>query len=85
MMGHGVFGIGYGGGFIMPLIMIVMWGLMIAMLIYVMRVFFGQPGTHRDGPVSVPSQPSSLEYLNLRYARGEISRDEYERIRNEIS
>jgi putative membrane protein len=39
---------------------------------------------HNTYPVYVPPQPSPLDILDQRYARGEIGRDEYHRMRAEF-
>jgi len=39
---------------------------------------------HNTYPVYVPPQPSPLDILDQRYARGEIGRDEYYRMRAEF-
>jgi putative membrane protein len=39
---------------------------------------------HNTYPVYVPPQPSPLDIIDQRYARGEIGRDEYSRMRAEF-
>ncbi len=81
--GRGGYGYGYGmmgpwmmGGFagmwFMPIIMIVFWGLVIWGIVALAR-------GAGSGCCGTSSQPdSALEILKKRYARGEISKQEYE-------
>jgi len=72
---------GFGGGWFMSLFMLLFWGLAIWAVVALVR------GTrHPSGPASGSSQPdSALEILKKRYAAGEISKEEYEEKRNDIS
>ncbi len=45
---------------------------------------FGERPGYNTYPVYVPPQPSPLDILDQRYARGEIGRDEYSRMRAEF-
>jgi len=71
----------FGGGWFMPLFMFLFWGLAIWAVVTLVR------GTrHPSGPASGSSQSdSALEVLKKRYAAGEISKEEYEEKRNDIS
>jgi len=74
MMWHW-FNWGFGGfWWIMTLIMIVFWGLIVWVIVALVR------GATRHGCCSsseIPSE-SALEILKRRYAKGEITRDEFE-------
>lgn len=72
---------GFGGGWFMPVFMILFWGLVIWGVLALVR------GTsHPSGRASDSSRPdSALEVLKRRYAAGEISKAEYEEKRNDIS
>jgi putative membrane protein len=65
----------------MPVFMILFWGLGIWGVVALVR------GTsHPNDPASGSSQlNSAIEVLKKRYARGEISKAEYEEKRNDIS
>ncbi len=78
MMGHGAIGsmgFGFGGGFAMFLVTILFWGMVVAGTIYLIRALASR-GTDTTGA----DRASALESLRMRYARGEISRQEFERI-----
>ena len=45
---------------------------------------FGERPGYNTYPVYVPPQPSPLDILDQRYARGEIGRDDYHRMRAEF-
>src|SRR4030043_1844314 len=72
MMGPGMMG-GYGWGWFMPIIMIVFWGLVIWGIVALVR------GVTSPGSSGASNQvDSALEILKRRYARGEITKQEYE-------
>jgi putative membrane protein len=76
-MGPGMMG-SYGFGFLMPVVMIVFWGLIIWGIVAMVRYF----ATHNRG---VPDQnDSALEILKRRYAKGEISKQEYEEKKKDL-
>jgi putative membrane protein len=67
MMGHGA---GFGFGFGIPGIgMILVWGLIILVVVWVVRALMGS----REG-----DGKSARQILDERFARGEIDRREYE-------
>lgn len=77
MMGPGMMG-GYGGGWFMPIIMIVFWGLVIWGIVALVRgVSAGSGGASAQAD-------SPLEILKRRYARGEIAKQEYEERKKEL-
>lgn len=69
--GHGYSGI---GGILMWLIPIVLVGILVYSLVH------RNDSARRDDPRETP-----LEILKKRYAKGEISREEFERMRREIN
>ncbi len=78
-MMHG-FGFGFGwGGF---LLMILFWGVLIAAAVAVVRALFS--GVSPKKPTDPSRDENALEILNRRYASGEVSRDEYETIRQDL-
>ena len=76
-MMHG-FGFGIGGF----LGMILIWGFLIAGSIWLIKVLF-------SGGINQPRQKNehdeqAIEILNKRYARGEITRDEFELMKSDL-
>lgn len=66
-------GFGMGFGWFGLLFMFLFWGGLIALAIWLVRALFPQT----NSPAS-QREPTATEILNLRYARGEISREEYQ-------
>ncbi len=63
---------------LMMLSMILFWIAVILGIVWVVRWMADQPG--RRGPEDI----DPLEIIRRRYARGEISREEYERLREDL-
>lgn len=78
MMGSGMMG-GYGWGWYMPIIMIVFWGLVIWGIVALVRGV-----SSRSNTGSYASAESALEILKRRYARGEITKQEYEERKKDL-
>ena len=57
--------------------------ILILVLIVVIGGLDETPGA-RTYPVYVPAQPSPIDILDKRYAQGELSHDEYSRVRAEL-
>ena len=70
MMGNG-FGFGFG---IPGLGMILVWGLIILLIVWVVRLFTAGKGGTEKGE----TEKSARQILDERFARGEIDREEYE-------
>ena len=66
----GAFGV---GGILMMLMMLLFWGLVIVGVFYAIRALSGN-----TGPVHYETKSTALETLKERYARGDISTEEYE-------
>jgi putative membrane protein len=74
MFGHGLYG--FGG----PFAMVIFWAALIAGLVYLVQII------RREKPYGAGvREPSPLEVLRRRYAAGELDRDEYERIKRDLS
>ncbi len=79
MMGWG--GYGYGMGFLGGLFMLVFWGLIVIGLVFaICRVWNLGAGGTRTG-----AHETSLEILKRRYAQGEISKAEYDRMKHDLT
>ena len=76
-MVYTVFGIGP----LRLLLLLIFWGGLILLAVLLVRGLFREGGSKRSSP-----QPlSAREILDQRYARGEITREEYELIKKDIS
>ena len=69
-------GFGMGFGFIG---MIIFWVVLIAAVYLIIRSINNTPKNHKG------NSQSSMEILKKRYASGEITKDEFERMKQEIS
>ena len=70
-------GDGWGGWIWGALMMVVFWGGLVALVVFLVRGFGGRP-SQRD---ERPSRADAGEILAERFARGEISEDEFEQRR----
>ncbi len=73
-------GFGMGFGAIGLLLMLLFWGGLIFGGVWLVKALFNGA---QSGPAA-PRQPSAREILDQRYARGEISREEYETIKRDL-
>ena len=86
MWGHG-FG---GGGFGFPgmifggLMMLLFWGAIIVLVFFVIRALSRTGGTHFAPPTPPPGD-RALDILRERYARGEITKEQFEEMRRNLS
>ncbi len=78
-----MWGLGYGGwgswmGWVGPALMVAVWALIITGSVFLIRslVRHGQGWRHED---------SALEILKRRYAQGEVSKEEYEEKRKDLT
>ena len=80
MMGWGGFG-GYGMGFVGWIFMLLFWGLIVVGLVLVVRWLWDQgrsgAGTGTGG--------GPLDILKRRYVRGEISKEEFDRMKQDLA
>lgn len=72
---HG--GAGWGAWFIMGIFMVMFWVAIIALAVWFIR----SPGSHAH----TTTAPNPLEIARERYARGEISDEEFERIKRGLA
>lgn len=79
MMGWGGYG-GFGMGFFGWIFMLLFWGLIIVGLVLLVRWLWdqGRPGT------SAGAGDAPLEILKRRYARGEVSKEEFDRMKKDL-
>ena len=81
MMGFGFGGFGF-------LFMLLFWLLIIGLVVWVIAQVFSRTNTQATGGGSTQistQQNTALEVLKQRYARGEITKSEYEEMRRELS
>ncbi len=78
------------GGPWMVLWMVVFWVVVVGLALWLLSRLFPGPRKHADGQQSsgnattIGGSRRALDVLNERYARGEITRDEYLEIRRDI-
>ncbi len=77
MMGWGGWGLWAPMGFVMLLF----WGLVIVVLILAVRWLWAYGGPR----VSTPGTDGPVEILKRRYARGEISKEEFDRMKQDLT
>lgn len=82
--GHSDFGWGwmmFGG-----LMMFAFWGGLIVLVLFAVKAIFGSGASRPSGGYdsAPPSHNRALDILQERYARGEISKAEYEEIREDL-
>jgi putative membrane protein len=80
-MGPGMMGWGYGMGWFMSVIMVGFWIAVIAGVVLLVRWVVSVVEKDR-GP---QPQETALDILKRRYAQGEITKEEYEKIKKDIS
>lgn len=77
----------HGGFWFFPFMMMIFMLIMVIVVLFLMRNFFGQdfraPGSGRVGR-KAGGNDSPLEIAKCRYARGEITREEFEEIKKTI-
>jgi len=75
-MWHGYYMVGW---WWMPILGMLLCGGIVALIVWAVR----RPGDSGDGHRSV-CDGAAMDYLRERYAKGEISREEFERIRDDL-
>lgn len=73
---------GWGMGSGMWILPIVFWALIIAGIFIILNGFLSQPRSHNVNPPHTEHAP--LDILKTRYAKGEIDKETYERMRKEL-
>jgi putative membrane protein len=82
MMGPGMMGWGYGMGWLWSIIMLLFWIAVLVGIVFLVRWLILSTG--RKGQGAAPEE-SAVEILKRRYARGEITKEEFERIKKDIA
>jgi len=76
-------GIGMGFGGIGLIVMILFWGGFIIGGVWLVKTIFSSDQQKNTG-MEILSQASPREILNQRYARGEITREQYETMKQDL-
>jgi putative membrane protein len=74
---------GVGFGLYGLLFMLLAWGLMIALAVWLISALF--PRTDKGSTSSPDESLSASEILDRRYARGEINRQQYELMKQDLA
>jgi putative membrane protein len=83
MMGY--YGGFSGGGFLMGIMMLLFWILFIAGIVLLVRWIWDNADGRKQGTAGYePQQHSALEILKQRYAKGEISREEFQAMKRDL-
>ena len=80
MMGPGMMGWGYGMGWFWPILMLVFWIAVIVGIVFLIRWLIVSTRIRERGGF----EESAIEILKKRYARGEITKDEFEKMKKDI-
>jgi putative membrane protein len=75
-------GMGLGFGVFGLLLMLVFWGGLIALAVWLASALF--PRSNRETSISTDQDLSAQQILDRRYVRGEITRDQYELMKQDI-
>ncbi len=75
-------GMGLGCGVFGLLLMLLFWGGLIALAVWLASALF--PRSNREMSISTDQDLSAQEILDRRYVRGEITRDQYELMKQDI-
>jgi putative membrane protein len=77
-----MFGLGWGSWLLGGLMMLFLWGGIIALVFFAIRAF--PSSGSRVVSKQTGGGESALDILKKRYARGEITKEEYETIRGDL-
>lgn len=78
--GQHMYGLGWGGWLAGGLMMLLFWGILIALVFFGIRAF-----SNNGSKNSQPANDTALSILRKRYAQGEISQEEFETIRQNLT
>ncbi|MCK5577298.1 MAG: SHOCT domain-containing protein [Dehalococcoidales bacterium] len=73
-------GMGWGLGLVMVVFMVLFWGTIIALVVWGIKKL-----TERGGSETGARGKSPLDIARERYARGEITKEEFDRIKQDLS
>ena len=78
-------GFGMGFGVLGLLIMLLFWGGLILLAVWLVRAIFTSHSDNRAPTSQGGGASNALEILAQRYARGEITREQYEIMKRDLS
>ncbi len=73
--------VGMGFGIVGFLIMLVFWGGLVFLAVWLVKSVFSSRGSNMS---NAPKEMNAQEILAQRYARGEITRDQYEMMKRDL-
>lgn len=78
-------GFGMGFGLLGLLTMLLFWGGLIFLAVWLVRTILSKNSTHNSSSMQKRDGSNAHEILAQRYARGEITREQYEIMKRDIS
>ena len=78
-------GFGMGFGLLGLLFMLLFWGGLILLAVWLVRIIFSSSSNNNSSTPQSGKSSNALEILAQRYARGEITREQYEIMKQDIS
>lgn len=78
MWGDWMYGYGMGGGWFGPILMIAFWALVIAGIVFLVKVLMGSRSS------TSAKEETAMDILEKRYARGEIDAEEFARKKKDL-
>lgn len=76
-------GLGMGFGFVGLLLMVLFWGALIAVAVWLVQALFTR--APQSPGISIGEGQTARQILDGRYSRGEISREQYEQMKQDLS
>ena len=87
MWGHGFGGFGWTGMLFGGMMMLLFWGGLATLLFFAVRSF-AQPSSNQGGSVATVARASdnnALQIAKERYAQGELTKEEYDNLRQDLT
>jgi putative membrane protein len=76
-------GFGMGWGLLGMVMMVLFWGGLVVLAVLLVRALFPREQQLPPGPSG--REPAAREILDQRYARGEITREQFEQMKRDLS
>lgn len=78
-------GFGMGFGLLGLLFMLLFWGGLILLAVWLVRAIFSSNSKNHSSTLPHGKSSNALDILSQRYARGEITREQYEIMKQDLS